>query len=269
MNNQRISSREAEELASGRVPSARRDLEPLAALMEDYRRAATTQSRIQPSAALAARLDLANTPEFPLEQAPDTDRSTVAVRAASGLFGVGLAVVIALGAASGAAALVGSAGMLPPDAQSAFDDLVSVIVPTEGAADETTDDDGEAPSDTLPNTGGDDATEGAAEPTPAPTPTTTPDAEESDDDNFGGRVAEIKDETESGREFGDQVSDEAKDNGNSNGNGNGNSGSNGNSGNSSGNSGSNGNSGNSGNGNSEKSNNGNGNSDKGNNGKND
>lgn len=219
MNNQRISSRDAEELASGRVPSARRDLEPLAALMEDYRRAATTQSRIQPSAALAARLDLDNTPEFPLEQAPDTDRSNTAVRAGSGLLGVGLAVLITLGAASGAAALAGSAGVLPPGAQDAFDDLVSVIVPTEGAADETTDD-GEAPSDTLPDTGtSPDGTEGAAEPTPEPTD--VPEAED-ENENFGDRVAELKDETESGQEFGERVSEEAHENGNGAENGNGN-----------------------------------------------
>lgn len=254
MNNQRISSRDAEELASGRVPSARRDLEPLAALMEDYRRAATTQSRIQPSAALAARLDLDNTPEFPLEQAPDTDRSNTAVRAGSGLLGVGLAVLITLGAASGAAALAGSAGVLPPGAQDAFDDLVSVIVPTEGAADETTDD-GEAPSDTLPDTGtSPDATEGAAEPTPEPMD--TPEVEnETEDDNFGDRVAELKDETESGQEFGERVSEEAHENGNGAENGNGNGVGNG-AGNGNGNGAGNGN----GNGNSaEKSNNGNGN----------
>jgi hypothetical protein len=154
-----ISDRDAFELAYGRVP-ARPDLDGLADLLTAYRSAAIG-SAPRPSAALSARLDLSATP-IAMQRDAVADRSTGAGarRAASGLLGLGVTVAIILGAASGAAAVVGagSAGLLPPGAQDAFDQVVSIVAPP-GVAGQETADQGEAPGNSIGSTTGDDSIE--------------------------------------------------------------------------------------------------------------
>jgi hypothetical protein len=170
MTTKRISDRDALELARGRVPG-RADLDELADLLTEYR-SAVIGTAPRPSAALAAKLDLSATPIAMQRdgQAESESKGRGARRAASGLFGMGLTVTIILGAASGAAAVVGagSAGLLPPGAQDAFDRAVSIIVPPGVVGQETTDQ-GEAPGESGPGTSdqpanGDAVTPGATEP---------------------------------------------------------------------------------------------------------
>lgn len=147
MNTTRISEKDAEGLAHGRVPS-RPDLNPVADLLAEYRSAAIG-SAPRPSAALTARLDLSAAPIAMQGDEPGSEPIGVgARRTASGLFGLGVTVAVIFAAASGAAA-VGAAGLLPPGAQHAFDDVVSLIVPPGVAGTETTDP-GEAPADETP-----------------------------------------------------------------------------------------------------------------------
>ena len=150
-----ISDRDAFELAQGRVP-ARPELDSLADLLTAYRSAAIGPAP-RPSAALSARVDLSATP-IALQRDIVADFETKGVatrRAASGLLGLGVTVAIILGAASGAAAVVsmGSAGLLPPEAQGVFDQVVSDIAPpgVVGENKETTDR-GEAPGVPIDST---------------------------------------------------------------------------------------------------------------------
>jgi len=141
-----ISDSEAKQLANGRVP-ARRDLDSVADLLTAYRSAAIGAAP-RPSAALSDRLDLTATP-IHMQRGAGMERGSEgagARRTAGGLFGLGVTVVIILGAASGAAAAVsaGSAGLLPPGAQQAFDQVVSIFSPSGDAGQETTGE-GEAP----------------------------------------------------------------------------------------------------------------------------
>ena len=156
-----ISDRDAFELAQGRV-SARPDLDSLADLLTAYRIAAIG-SVPQPSAALSARVDLSATPiAMQRDVITDGDLNGVATRrAASGLLGLGVIVAIILGAASGAAAVVGigTAGLLPPVAQGVFDQVVSDSEPPGVVGEETTDQ-GEAPGVTTGGTDTDEATDG-------------------------------------------------------------------------------------------------------------
>jgi hypothetical protein len=240
MNTTRISEQASSGLAHGRVPG-RPDLNPLADLLTEYR-AAAIGSAPRPSAALAARLDMSATPiAMQRDLVAGVESSGVGVRrAASGLFGLGVTVTIILAAASGAAAVVGagSAGILPPGAQDAFDQVVSTIVPPGVAGTETTDE-GEVPSDS--------SVTGPAPQTPSGTPSVTTDDTSTTED---GTVS-----SGNGNANGD-VNGTGNANENSNGNGNSENAGNGNAGN--GNAG-NGNagSGNSGNGNNDSSNNGN------------
>jgi hypothetical protein len=155
-----ISDRDAFELAQGRV-SARPDLDSLADLLTAYRIAAIG-SVPQPSAALRARVDLSATPiAMQRDVVVDGDMNGVATRrAASGLLGLGVIVAIILGAASGAAAVVGigTAGLLPPVAQGVFDQVVSDSKPPGVVGEETTDQ-GEAPGVTTGGTETDESTE--------------------------------------------------------------------------------------------------------------
>ncbi len=252
MNTTRISEQDASGLAHGRVPG-RSDLNPLADLLAEYRSAAIG-SAPRPSAALAAKLDLSATPIAMQRVNADEKSSGVGIRrTASGLFGVGVTVTIILAAASGAAAVVGagSAGVLPPGAQDAFDQVVSTIVPPGVAGTETTDQ-GEVP--------GDSSVSSPAPQTPGGTPSVAPDDSTTKVDD-----STVSNKPDTGNANGD-VNGSGNANSNSNGNGNSENAGNGNSGSGNGNSG-NGNSGN-GNGNPDSSNgnSGNGNSGNGNSG---
>ena len=160
-----ISDRDGVEFAHGRVP-ARPDLDSLADLLTAYRSAAIG-SAPRPSAALSARLDPSATHIVMQRDAVTEGGSTGAGarRAASGLLGLGVTVGIILAAASGAAAVVGagSAGLLPPGAQDAFDQVVSAFAPP-GVVGQETSEQGEAPGN---STNADDSVEnehGAADP---------------------------------------------------------------------------------------------------------
>ena len=80
-NTKRISTRDAEELVSGSAPSARPELGPLAALLEDYRTAAT-ESHIQPSETLMLRLDFTHSPMVLQPQVAASEESGGALRRA-------------------------------------------------------------------------------------------------------------------------------------------------------------------------------------------
>lgn len=252
MNATRISEQDAQGLAHGRVPG-RSDLNALADLLTEYRSAAIG-SAPRPSAALAARLDLSATP-IAMRRDEDEAASGVGVRrAASGLFGLGVTAAIIFATASGAAAVVGagSAGLLPPGAQDAFDQVVSTIVPP-GVAGTETDEQQEEPGDTV---GGVIAPPTSVAPSATPVPVTpvapTGDVKPDDSGTKSGNGNSDNENGKSGEDHGNsgngnsgqgngKSGEDHGNPGNGNGNGNGNSGS-GNSGNGNGN-------GNSGNGN--------------------
>ena len=155
MRKHRISDDDASALVKGRAPAARPDLALLAQSVTDFR-AAAFETLPQPSAELASRLDLARASRISTVMASLSDSDTMETqtlvsrgpasqmgrvkRMFSWLLGLGLATKIALGATVAAAAVTGggAAGVLPFGAQDAFDTVVSVVMPTEEADDETT-----------------------------------------------------------------------------------------------------------------------------------
>jgi hypothetical protein len=214
MNTTRISEKDADRLARGRVLE-RPDLNPLADLLADYRSAAIGAAP-QPSAALAARLDLSATPiALQRDTVAETSVSGAgARRTASGLVGLGVTVAIVLAGASGAAAVVGagSAGLLPSGAQNAFDRVVSLIVPPGVAGTETTDR-GEAP--------GDGSETGPVPHTPDGAPSDSADDRTTDDATEGAQQGDdgVAGNPGNGNANGD-VNGSGNANGNSSGNGN-------------------------------------------------
>jgi hypothetical protein len=142
MRNQRITDGQAMALLDGRAPEGRDDLQDVAALVSTLR-LASFEPPPQPSAALAARLDLDRLAWVSAAQgtgvpAGVTGQSTAGVqrratskakRALGWFTGLGLAAQLALGAGavSASAAGIGMAGGLPPAAQEVFDTVVATV----------------------------------------------------------------------------------------------------------------------------------------------
>src|SRR5687767_11327031 len=136
MSNHRITDRHAAALLDGHVPEDREDLKDVAAVIGALR-LASFEAPPQPSAALAARLDLdrlawVSTARGTGVPGCDVERTTVLaqrparrnIKRALGWFtGLGVAAQLALGvgAVGASAAGIGMAGALPPAAQQMFD----------------------------------------------------------------------------------------------------------------------------------------------------
>src|SRR4051812_5301102 len=161
MRNQRITDAEVTALLQGRTPSGRTDLESVAAVV-DAIRLTSFDAPPRPSAELAARLDLERATwisdaagGLPVDATRRVSRpETVPARGRVRMFfswftGLGPAGKIVLGAAGVAVATVGAgtAHVLPPVVQTAYDDTVTTVVggeqaaedPTRGVSDEPTD----------------------------------------------------------------------------------------------------------------------------------
>ena len=146
MTRQRITDEHAMALLDGRVPEDRDDLQQVAAVIGTLR-LASFEAPPQPSAALAARLDMDRLAWVPATHgsatpACDAERKIVLARRpararmkrALGWFtGLGVAAQLALGAGAvgASAAGIGVAGALPPAAQQMFDIIVATMAEAE------------------------------------------------------------------------------------------------------------------------------------------
>src|SRR5215207_8373547 len=136
MRTHRMSDDEAAAVLRGLTPDARHDFAPLADAVAAFQRA-FSDTPPQPSAALAARLDLERAARISIDRQnvstavasanqarpPKTGRRRVALGAFAGL---GLAAKIAIGAGAAVAVGVGgagAAGVLPSSAQQVFDQV--------------------------------------------------------------------------------------------------------------------------------------------------
>jgi len=140
MRTHRMTDDEASAVLRGQAPQARHDLAPLADAVVTFRRA-SFDTPPQPSAELAARLDLERASRISIDRlststsvaspamqapAPRTGRRRVALGAFAGL---GLAAKIAIGAGAalavgvGGAGAAGAAGVLPTPAQEVFEQV--------------------------------------------------------------------------------------------------------------------------------------------------
>ena len=146
MTSHRITDQHVAALLDGCVPEDREDLQHVADVLGTLRLAAF-EAPPQPSAALAARLDLdrlawvsptrgTGVPACDVDRTPvRTQRSAKprAKRALGWFTGLGIAAQLALGAGavSASAAGIGMAGALPPAAQQMFDTVVATVARAE------------------------------------------------------------------------------------------------------------------------------------------
>lgn len=146
----RITDADAELLLAGRAPEGRPGLEELAAAVTAFR-SATAKATPRPSPEMAARLDV---PQDELMSARATSpgtssrrfetdspaprarmRSVGAIARATervSLFGLAARVAVGVGALLLGITVAGAAGALPGGVQDAFDDLVSMVIPSDG-----------------------------------------------------------------------------------------------------------------------------------------
>jgi hypothetical protein len=213
MRKHRITDADAASLVSGHTPQGRPELDELANALSEFR-AASFETTPQPSAALLARMDVgkpsmvseSNQSALNAETIETTTLASRGDRSRKGLVrtvftwiaGLGLGFKIVLGVALTAVAATGAgaAGVLPFGVQQAFDEVVSVVIPTSEPIEKFTDDgtDGDGVTDESDDSDGEaielyDPAEG----------------------NFGSWVSEhAKDKPGSGQDFGELVSEEAK-----------------------------------------------------------
>ena len=172
MRSHRITDEHAEALLNGHALEDREDLRQVAGVVGALR-LASFEAPPQPSAALAARLDLDRLAWVSAAQGTgvpgcDTERMTVLARrpakgkikTALGWFaGLGLAaqLVLGAGAVSASAAGIGMAGVLPPAAQEVFDAVVATVANADETLGEAF---GNTGTDGGPQQGADDARTG-------------------------------------------------------------------------------------------------------------